>query len=53
MPAEALAAYQKAVKIDPDLGRAWSGLGGVADNLRRRDEATEYYNTGAVRTSIA
>ena len=43
--AEALAAYQEAVKIDPDLGRAWSGLGGAADNMRRRDEATAYYNT--------
>ena len=40
---EAIAAYQKAVEIDPDLGRAWSGLGAAADNLRRRDEATKYY----------
>ena len=43
-PEEALAAYKKAVEIDPNLGRAYSGMGTVANNLRRRDEALEAYN---------
>ena len=43
-PEEALAAYQKAVERDPNLGRAWSGMGAVANNLRRRDEAQKYYD---------
>jgi serine/threonine protein kinase/tetratricopeptide (TPR) repeat protein len=43
-PEDALAAYQKAVELDPTLGRAWSGMGAVANNLRRRDEAQRYYD---------
>ena len=42
-PEEALAAYQKAVGLDAQLGRAWSGMGAVANNLRRRDDAVEWY----------
>ncbi|HEX7281927.1 MAG TPA: serine/threonine-protein kinase, partial [Vicinamibacterales bacterium] len=40
----ALAAYQRAVEIDPNLGRAWSGMGTVANNLRRSDDARRYYD---------
>jgi tetratricopeptide (TPR) repeat protein len=43
-PEDALAAYLKAVEIDPNFGRAWSGMGAVANNLRRRDEAQRYYD---------
>src|SRR4030095_10809980 len=43
-PEEALAAYKKAVEIDPNLGRAYSGMGAVASNLRRRDESLDAYN---------
>jgi tetratricopeptide (TPR) repeat protein len=43
-PEAALGAYEKAVTIDPNFGRAWSGMGAVANNLRRRDEAQRYYD---------
>ena len=43
-PEEALVAYQQAVALDPNLGRAWSGMGAVASNLRRRDDAQKYYD---------
>jgi len=43
-PEQALEAYKKAVEMDPNLGRAWSGMGAVANNLRRREEAREYYS---------
>jgi len=49
-PEQALAAYQKAVALDKDLGRAWSGMGAVANNLRQRDKAKEYY--GKAMTNI-
>jgi serine/threonine protein kinase/tetratricopeptide (TPR) repeat protein len=42
-PEAALDAYKKATTLDPDLGRAWSGMGAVATNLRRRDDAEQYY----------
>jgi len=40
---EALASYQKAVRLDPTLGRAYAGMGAVSNNLGRRQEAEEYY----------
>ncbi len=40
---EAFAEYQQAVRLDPDMGRAYAGLGAVASSLGRRDEAEEYY----------
>ncbi len=38
----ALAEYQRAVQIDPNLGRAYAGLGAVANSLGRRQDAEEY-----------
>jgi tetratricopeptide (TPR) repeat protein len=43
-PEQALEAYQRAVALDPNLGRAYSGMGAVANNLRRRNESIEYYD---------
>lgn len=40
---QALAAYQKAVELDPTLGRAYAGLGAVSGSLGHRQEAEEYY----------
>ena len=40
---EALSAYQKAVQLDPTLGRAYAGLGAVSSSLGRRQEAEAYY----------
>lgn len=42
-PELALEAYKQAVEQDPKLGRAWSGMGAVANNLRRREDAKEWY----------
>lgn len=47
--AEAFAEYQQAVRLDPDMGRAYSGLGAVASSLGRRDEAAEYYKQALAR----
>jgi len=47
---EALAAYQKAVELDPTMGRAYSGMGAAADSLGRRQEAEEYYKMALART---
>jgi tetratricopeptide (TPR) repeat protein/tRNA A-37 threonylcarbamoyl transferase component Bud32 len=40
---EALAAYKEAVTLDPELGRAYAGLGAVSGNLGRRQESERYY----------
>jgi tetratricopeptide (TPR) repeat protein len=40
---EAIGAYQKAIQLDPDLGRAYAGLGAVTAALGRRQEAEQYY----------
>jgi serine/threonine protein kinase/tetratricopeptide (TPR) repeat protein len=40
---EALAGYTKAVQLDPNLGRAYAGLGAVSTSQGRRDEAIKYY----------
>jgi len=39
----AIAEYQKAVQLDPTLGRAYAGLGAVSGSLGNRDEAERYY----------
>ncbi len=39
----ALAAYQQAVKLDPQLGRAYAGMGAVSSSLGNIDEAVGYY----------
>ena len=41
--ADAVAGYQKALKLDSKLGRAYAGLGAVSNSMGRRDEAIEYY----------
>ena len=48
---EAYAAYQQAVVLDPDMGRAYAGLGAVANSLGRRDQAEEYYKQALARLS--
>ena len=40
---QAFAEYQKAITLDPDLGRAYAGLGAVTSSLGRRQEAEEFY----------
>jgi serine/threonine protein kinase/tetratricopeptide (TPR) repeat protein len=47
---EALAAYQKAAELDPTMGRAYSGMGAVADSLGRRQDAEEHYKQALART---
>ena len=37
---ESIAHYQRAIALDPNFGRAYSGLATVLFNLGRRDEAT-------------
>ncbi len=41
--------YMKAVAIDPDLGRAYSGAGAAALNAGRRDEADGYMKQAMAR----
>ena len=41
--------YMKAVAIDPDLGRAYSGAGAAAMNAGRRDEADGYMKQAMAR----
>jgi tetratricopeptide (TPR) repeat protein len=39
----ALKAYSKAIELDPNLGRAYAGMGAVSSSLGRTDEAIKYY----------
>lgn len=41
--AEALEGYNKALKLDPQLGRAYAGLGAVSNSMLNRDAAVGYY----------
>ncbi len=41
---EALAAYDKALALKPDLAEAWLGRGNVFSTLKRYDEALAAYN---------
>ncbi|HVL67582.1 MAG TPA: protein kinase [Vicinamibacterales bacterium] len=43
-PDEAIAQYQRAIELDPDLGRAYSGLAALYNNRGRRAEAQAYYD---------
>jgi serine/threonine protein kinase/tetratricopeptide (TPR) repeat protein len=47
---EALQAYQKAAELDPTMGRAYSGMGAIADSQGRRKDAEEYYKLALART---
>ena len=48
--AAAIAEYQKAIKLDPELGRAYSGLAALHFNAGRRDQAIEYYKSALQHT---
>ena len=41
--AEAIKAYGEAVKLDPNLGRAYAGTAAMLANLGKRQEAEKYY----------
>ncbi|HEX4664900.1 MAG TPA: serine/threonine-protein kinase, partial [Terriglobales bacterium] len=40
---EAIPQYQRAIELDPNLGRAYSGVAAAEMNLGRRAEAEKYY----------
>ncbi len=40
---DAIAQYQKALKLDPDLGRAYAGMGVIENNRGRHQEADQYF----------
>jgi tetratricopeptide (TPR) repeat protein len=40
----AIAQYQEAVRLDPEMGRAYSGLAALYFNQGRRDDAAKYYD---------
>jgi eukaryotic-like serine/threonine-protein kinase len=40
---EALEGYNRALVLDPKLGRAYAGLGAVSNSMLKRDEAIGYY----------
>ncbi len=44
-PDEAIGQYLQAVQLDPDLGRAYSGLAALYANRGRRAEADQYFKT--------
>ena len=44
---EAIRHYQKALDLDPNLGRAYAGLAAVESNRGRRQDAEKYYKDGA------
>jgi tetratricopeptide (TPR) repeat protein len=46
---DAAAGYKKALELDPNMGRAYSGLGAVTSSLGRRDEAEGYYKQALAR----
>jgi len=46
---DAYAQYQQAVKLDPDMGRAYAGLGAVAYSLGRQQESEESYRQALQR----
>ncbi|MFN8091434.1 MAG: protein kinase [Vicinamibacteria bacterium] len=40
---EAIAQYQKAVRLDPEMGRAYAGMGVIESNRGRHQEADGYF----------
>lgn len=46
---EASKAYLQTVELDPDLGRAYAGLGSVHNNLGQRQVAEKYYQMAMAR----
>jgi tetratricopeptide (TPR) repeat protein len=49
--AEAIAGYQKALQIDPNLNRAYSGMAVTLANMGRRQEAEKYYQLAMTHVS--
>jgi tetratricopeptide (TPR) repeat protein len=45
----AVAHYRKALDLDPDLGRAYTGLAAVSMNLRQREQAEKYFQQAMAR----
>lgn len=43
--AEAAHHYQKAIELDPNMGRAYAGLAAVSINTGRRNDAQKYYQS--------
>ena len=43
--AEAAQHYQKAIELDPNMGRAYAGLAAVSINTGRRSDAEKYYKS--------
>jgi tetratricopeptide (TPR) repeat protein len=41
--------YQKAIELDPNMGRAYAGLAAVNANMGRRQEAEKYYQMAMAR----
>jgi tetratricopeptide (TPR) repeat protein/predicted Ser/Thr protein kinase len=46
---EAIQRYQKAVELDPDMGRAYAGLAVMHYNLGRQEESARYYQMALAR----
>jgi tetratricopeptide (TPR) repeat protein/predicted Ser/Thr protein kinase len=46
---EAIPEYESAIRVDPDLGRAYAGMAVMYRNLGRREEAEKYYKMAMVR----
>ena len=46
---EAIRHYQKALDLDPNLGRAYAGLAAVESNRGRRQDAEKYYKEALAR----
>ncbi len=46
---EAIPKYNSAVRVDPELGRAYAGMAVMYRNLGRREEAENYYRMAMVR----
>jgi eukaryotic-like serine/threonine-protein kinase len=47
--AAAIAAYQNALKLDPDMGRAYAGIAACSHNLGRINDAEENYKLALAR----
>ena len=46
---EAIPRYESAIRVDPDLGRAYAGVAVMFRNLGRREDAEKYYKMAMVR----
>ncbi len=46
---EAIPRYERSIRVDPDLGRAYAGVAVMYRNLGRREDAEKYYKMAMVR----